>query len=250
MHCKDLESVLEAEGLSPLPSEAQQHLAGCQHCQDLLADFSAIAVAAKALPAEVQPPDRIWVSVRAQLESEGIIHEPVDVLELTPEPQTWWSNLSALFRPRNLATVGVALLLAVGAFFQGRRSNQPSQSASNIPAGSNVAAGAAPEQNPIVPPVGASPVTASKVALPSPSEAGVTLQQAEQDLPNIRLAGNSTVDTSLRQNLRTVDEFIAECEYHLKLNPQDELAREYLFSAYQQKAELLAAMMDSGRSEN
>jgi hypothetical protein len=248
MHCKDLESVLEAEGLAPLPSEAQQHLAGCQHCQDLLADFSAISVAAKTIPAEVQPPDRIWVSVRAQLESEGIIHEPVDILELAPEPQNWWSNLSALFRPRNLATVGVALLLAVGAFFQGRRSNQPSQSASNIPVGSNVSAGAAPEPTPV--PGITPPVTVSKVALPSPSEAGVTLQQAEQDLPNIRLAGNSTVDTSLRQNLRTVDEFIAECEHHLKLNPQDELAREYLFSAYQQKAELLAAMMDSGRSEN
>jgi hypothetical protein len=248
MHCKELESVLEAEGLAPLPAEAQHHLAGCQHCQDLLADFSAIAVAAKTIPAEVQPPDRIWVSVRAQLEAEGIIHEPVDVLELAPKSQNWWSNLSGLFRPRNLATVGVALLLAVGAFFQGRRSNQPSQSASNIPVGANIAAGAAPESNPV--PGIAPPVGASKVALPSPSEAGVTLQQAEQDLPNIRLAGNSTVDTSLRQNLHTVDEFIAECEHHLKLNPQDELAREYLFSAYQQKAELLAAMMDSGRSEN
>jgi hypothetical protein len=246
MHCKDLESVLEAEGLIPLPSEAQQHLAGCQHCQDLLADFSAIAVAGKTIPAEAQPPDRIWVSVRAQLEAEGIIHEPVDVLELAPEPQTWWSNLSSLFRPRNLATVGVALLLAVGAFFQGRK-NQPSQSASNIPLGANVAAGTTPEANPAAGIV--TPVSPQK-PLPSPSEAGVTLQQAEQDLPNIRLAGNSTVDTSLRQNLRTVDEFIAECEHHLKLNPQDELAREYLFSAYQQKAELLAAMMDSGRSEN
>jgi hypothetical protein len=245
MHCKDLESVLEAEGLTPLPSEAQQHLAGCQHCQDLLADFSAIAVAAKTIPAEMQPPDRIWVSVRAQLEAEGVIHEPVDVVEIAAAPQTWWSNFSALFRPRNLATVGVALALAIGAFLQTRKSsNPPIRSAANIPVGANVAAGTAPEAN-IVP-----QGTASKLSLPSPSEAGVTLQQAEQDLPNIQLAGNSTVDSSLRQNLRTVNEFIAECELHLKLNPQDELAREYLFSAYQQKAELLAAMMDSGRSEN
>jgi hypothetical protein len=243
MHCKDLESVLEAEGLTPLPAEAQQHLAGCQHCQDLLADFSTIAVAAKNIPAEVQPPDRIWVSVRAQLEAEGIIHEPVDVLELAPQQQNWFS---ALFRPRNLATVGVALLLAVGAYLQTRNTPvQPVRSATNVPLTSNVTTAAVPKAAPDVAPVGA-----SKVSLPSPSEAGVTLQQAEQDLPNIRLAGNSTVDTSLRQNLRTVDDFIAECEHHLKLNPQDELAREYLFSAYQQKSELLAAMMDSGRSEN
>jgi ribosomal protein S15P/S13E len=50
--------------------------------------------------------------------------------------------------------------------------------------------------------------------------------------------------------LRTLNEFIAECEKHLKQNPQDQLAREYLYSAYQQKADLLAAMMDSGRSDH
>jgi hypothetical protein len=249
MHCKQLESVLESDGLGPLPVEAQQHLAECQFCQDMLADFSTIAVAAKSIPAEVQPPDRIWISVRAQLEAEGVIHEPVEVLEhssqLQEQPQGFWQNLSSLFRPRNLATVGVGLLLAVGAFLQTRKSGPSVGGPNDIPA-NRLANNTSPATGEgLVPPVGV-----SKVSLPSPSEAGVTLQEAERDLPNIQLAGNSTVDASLRQNLRTVDEFIAECEYHLKMNPQDELAREYLDSAYQQKAELLAAMMDSGRSEH
>lgn len=248
MHCKQLESVLEAEGLGPLPLEAQQHLAGCQACQDMLADFSTIVVTAKSLPAEVQPPDRIWISVRAQLEAEGVIHEPVTVLEhssqLQEKSQSRWQNLSALFRPRNLATVGVGLLLAIGAFLQTRK-NGPSVGGPNDIPSTSVANNTPPTPGEVLLP----PAGASKVSL-SPSEAGVTLQQAEQDLPNIQFAGNSTVDASLRQNLRTVDEFIAECEHHLKVNPQDELAREYLYSAYQQKAELLAAMMDSGRSEH
>jgi ribosomal protein S15P/S13E len=86
---------------------------------------------------------------------------------------------------------------------------------------------------------------------PSPSEsASFTLSQAELDVPNMQLAGNSQVDASLRQNLRTLNAFIAECEQHLKQNPQDELAREYLYTAYQQKADLLAAMMESGRGDN
>jgi hypothetical protein len=86
---------------------------------------------------------------------------------------------------------------------------------------------------------------------PSPSElAGTTLMNVEQDVPSMQLAGNSAVDTSLRQNLRTLNEFIAECQQRLKQNPQDEVAREYLYSAYQQKAELLSAMMESGRSEH
>jgi hypothetical protein len=236
MQCKELESVLEGQGLGPLPDEAQQHLAGCQACQGILADFSAIAAIAKTIPADVNPPDRIWISVRAQLKAEGLIREPVEIPEKSPQRQNRWQNLAALLGPRNLATVGVGLLLLIGAALETRKIHGPaSTSDSNVATGSNIATPAS-----LVP----------QVALPAPSEAGVTLQQAEQDLPNIQLAGNSTVDASLRQNLRTVNEFIAECEHHLKLNPQDEMAREYLYSAYQQKADLLAAMMDSGRSEH
>ena len=76
------------------------------------------------------------------------------------------------------------------------------------------------------------------------------MNQAERDVPNMQLAGNSQVDIALRQNLHTLNAFIAECELHLKQNPQDELAREYLNTAYQQKADLLAAMMESGRGDN
>jgi len=69
-------------------------------------------------------------------------------------------------------------------------------------------------------------------------------------LRNMHLVGTSPVDAALQQNLQEVDDFIADCESHLKEAPQDEVAREYLYSAYQQKAELLAAMMDRGRSVN
>jgi len=62
----------------------------------------------------------------------------------------------------------------------------------------------------------------------------------------MQLAGNSHVDASLRQNLRTLNAFIASANAS-EQNPQDELAREYLYTAYQQKPSLLAAMMESGR---
>jgi len=72
------------------------------------------------------------------------------------------------------------------------------------------------------------------------------LNEQEVDLRNMQLAGASTapVDTSFRQNLQQVDDFIADCEHRVSVAPQDELAREYLSNAYQQKAELLSAMMD------
>jgi hypothetical protein len=69
------------------------------------------------------------------------------------------------------------------------------------------------------------------------------LTEQETDLRNMQLAGTSAVDTSFRQNLQQVNDFIADCERRVNAAPQDELAREYLSSAYQQKAELLSAMM-------
>ena len=69
-----------------------------------------------------------------------------------------------------------------------------------------------------------------------------------QDPPNV--AGTSVeAYASLRENLRVINEVIAECQKHLKKHPNDALAREYLASAYQQKAQLIAAILDSGRSE-
>jgi hypothetical protein len=79
------------------------------------------------------------------------------------------------------------------------------------------------------------------------------LSEQEHDLSNMQLASTndvSAVDASLRQNLQQVDEFIADCEQHLREQPSDELAREYLTNAYQQKAELLSAMLDRGGSLN
>ncbi len=48
------------------------------------------------------------------------------------------------------------------------------------------------------------------------------------------------VTDSIRRNLGVVDKFIAMCEKSVREQPDNEMAREYLYGAYQQKAELLA----------
>ncbi len=241
MQCKELEAVLEQEGLAPLPPAARAHLAECSACQDFLADLTALQSLAQELPAEANPPERLWVSLRAQLTAEGIIRESVELPAGTP----WWQSFTAWLRPRTLATAGAGIVLFVTAVFLSRNPIPlPVTRISNPPVTSPVAA-------PVAPPAENSSLTPR----PSPTEeamanGGVVLDQAELDVPNMQLAGNATVDASLRDNLRTVNEFIAECQQHLKQHPGDLLAREYLESAYQQKAELLAAMMDSGGSEH
>src|SRR3989442_11011548 len=103
MQCRDVEVVIEQEGLAPLPEAARAHLAGCRHCQEFVSDLAAIVSVANKLPAEVEPPARVWVSLRTQLELEGIIKEPVAAP--SEESLSWWRGFSGLFRSRALATV-------------------------------------------------------------------------------------------------------------------------------------------------
>jgi len=216
MQCRDVEEVPEQEGLAPLPEAVRGHVAGCRQCQGYIADLETIVSGAHELPAEVEPPSRIWVALRTQLELEGIIKEPVAVPQ--KESASWRDGFGQLFRSRALATVTAGALIAVAAIL---------------------------EMRPFTPPLSVPP--------PVPPEIAATVRQVNQqeiDLRNMHLAGTSAVDTALQQNLQEVDDFIADCERHLKEAPQDDLAREYLYSAYQQKAELLAAMMDRGRSVN
>ncbi|MGB7845611.1 MAG: hypothetical protein WBL63_08355 [Candidatus Acidiferrum sp.] len=273
MQCKEFEAVLEQDGLSPLLPNAREHLASCAVCQDFLADLSAVVVAAKSIPAEVTPPDRIWISIRAQLEAEGIIRDPQSVVVPSSEP--WWHGFSQFFGPRALATVVAALFLVLGSIYFVKRPHtndtaevsKPSQTQASespktvapAPVPSN---SVAPRRNSVPPSLSAGSHQPSRSRAstgelkPSPSESAYLgeiaagLSQTENALPQRELADNAMVDASLRQNLRTLNGFIAECEARLKRNPQDQLTREYLNMAYQQKAELLTAMMDSGRSEN
>jgi hypothetical protein len=60
---------------------------------------------------------------------------------------------------------------------------------------------------------------------------------------------DGSVARSLRRNLGIVDNLIAVCEKSVREHPGDPLAREYLYGAYQQKADLLAVAMDRSTLE-
>ena len=216
MQCRDVETVVEQEGLAPLPEAARAHVGTCSHCRELVADLEAIVSIANELPAEVEPPARVWISLQAQLELEGIIKNPV--VPAHGERSSWWPGFGDLFRSRALAAAFVGLLIVAAGVLQLR---QPPDASLETPQ------------------------TASEPVWQVPfAQTAKVLNEQEVDLRNMRLAGTSAVDMSFRQNLQQVDDFIADCERRVNEAPQDELAREYLSYAYQQKAELLSAMMD------
>jgi hypothetical protein len=216
MHCRELEVFFEEEGLAPLSAAARQHLSECHACKHFFEDVTGIVALAHQLPAELDPPEHIWISIRNELVRDGTIRG------LSGDRVPWWQSFAELFRNRSLATAAVAMVMIVVAFLLG---SQPRDQVRHVQQA---------QEDPY-----ASTVTA--------------LNQQEHDLVNMQLAGtgeNSAVDASLRQNLEQVNEFIADCERRVREEPSDELAREYLTNAYQQKAQLLSAMMDRGGSLN
>jgi hypothetical protein len=117
-----------------------------------------------------------------------------------------------LFRTRALATAGVGLLIVAAVILQVRRPAVHPTEARNI--------------------------------YPSYGDTSMILSNDEAQLPSMQLAGSTEVDVALRQNLDIVDKFIVDCEQRVKEQPEDEIARDYLAGAYQQKAELLSVMME------
>lgn len=269
MQCKEFATFLEQQGIAPLTPAAQEHLAECSACQGFLADISSIVAAARELPTEAEPPQRVWVSLRAQLEQEGLIKEPT----IVPAASSggWLQNLQAIFRPRVLATAGVGLALAIAAFLQLHKPNIAATP--SLPVAKQQVKPAIPRpttQQQAAPQIQAKalspapPASAKRtIATPNPEERRLApppstevfqaetagTNPGETEVSDPRLGTNPALDESLRKNLRILNEFIAECEVHLKKHPHDTLAREYLNGAYQQKAQLIGAMLDSGRSE-
>jgi hypothetical protein len=82
------------------------------------------------------------------------------------------------------------------------------------------------------------------------AETAAVLTREVAHVQTVAKTAASPVSQSLRANLQVVDNFIATCERRVQQEPQDEVAHEYLTGAYQQKAEILAAMMDTPVGEN
>ena len=77
MQRKKVQVALEHDGGSSLPETPRAHVLERSGCQRFVADLTSIVSAAHELPAEVDPPARVWASLHAQLEREGIIGRSV-----------------------------------------------------------------------------------------------------------------------------------------------------------------------------
>jgi len=211
MQCTEFESYLEQHSGEPFQPAAAAHLDVCANCRSLIADFDVIETSAAALGAETpEPPERIWVSLRAALLSEGLIREP------EPEHAGFLALLTNWLPRPALAGAYVAILLAAAVLI-GLRGN-----------------------------LGTLYNTASTLNGLEIAAVKETLRSAETNTPPVVAARHPDVTSILQKDMALVDNFIAMCEKHVREEPQNTLAREYLFGAYQQKADLLATIADRG----
>lgn len=217
--CIQFEKALDQHSDEPLPASAEAHLQDCVQCSLLWSDLETIRTCAQEWGAdEPEPPARVWIALRAQLEAEGLIHEPAIA---RPGWLAGWLSGG----PR-LAMAGAYLsLLLVGAVLV--RTDLPVFVASR----------------------GGAQVTLLSEADSAEANLGQTLDSDMKRVMASLPEHNASLATSLQQNLGIVDNMIALCEKSVREQPSDPMAREYLYGAYEQKAVLLATAMDRSTLE-
>lgn len=209
--CDDFLNQLDAWLAGDRSANAEAHVGGCANCRALSSDMARIEAAARDWAAEESdPPARVWAALRAQLEEEGVIRAR----------RSGWKSwvgswMPAVPRPV-MAGAYLAALVAIAFGLSGpirAHHNQElwMQTAQNTEA----------------------PLDAQ-------------LNSAEQATMLSFPKSNSVVNASLHQSMNIVDNNIALCEKSVREEPENELAREYLYDAYQQKADLLAEMSERG----
>ncbi len=210
MLCREFRNTLGAWMEGEAHPDAAAHLSRCAGCRAVVAELESIRGAAAGLAAmETEPPARLWFSLRAQLEAEGMIREPA--------PAGWFAGFFG-FLPRPAVAGAYLSLLLAAAVFVGMQTRPRTEMALPQPAG--------------VPAV---------IAVIEPQHASV-----EQRTLSAMHEHNPAVTATYTRSLAQVDNFIRLCEKTVREQPRNELAREYLYSAYQQKAELLAAISERG----
>ncbi len=208
MQCKEFLKYSEEWMEGGRQPAAAAHVDECPRCRGLIAEMEAIAQTADELAAETPAPsERVWMALRAQLEAEGLIRQSGF--------GEWVADFFAVLPRPALAGAYITVLLA--ALVLGSISMTPLQEAMDL------------QRSP------------SPDLMLQPQFA-----QAEQR-EMVKLHGHDpAVTATYRDSLEIVDKFIALCEKTVREEPRNQMAREYLYSAYQQKAELLASMTELG----
>ncbi len=183
----------------------RRHLESCPECRDVLADFEALVRDAGSLEAP-EPPDRVWLRVKAGLQTAGREPAPaVAVPGFAFGPARW----------RLAAAAFVALTLVAGGVLVGLRLTR----------------------------TGMAPADPERYTLAKLDEAEHYYQLAIKSLSEAFAAGKKDlapeVAEMFQKNLDVVDLTIRACRAAVVAEPDNIEARDFLLTAYREKMTLL-----------
>ena len=205
MTCVELQQSL-AEIEDARTAEQQAHLSNCASCAALVEELALIISAAPALMEAEEPSPRLWNSIAIQLRQEGLIRpQPVNRPAVLPT-----SPFASRWGWARLMVPAAALLILIGIYVK-QRSAMPQQVVQEQPA------------------------ISSEINVAGLNDEEL-LQEVSNQTPAMR--------AQYADNLRRVNDYIADEKNTLDADPNDEEARRSLMEAYQQKSMLFELAMD------
>lgn len=206
MNCIELQnSLAEIEDGSTV--EQRSHLEACPKCAALVKELNLISSAARDLREADEPSPRVWNSIEIALRQEGRIHAQRANRSLIPKFGSSW------IWTRWMAPAAAMLLVAAGLFV---RQHSPTKELAAI--GKPTA-----------------PEVVSDAAIVGLNDDDL-IQELSDQAPALR--------EQYEDNLRSVNQFIADARSDVASNPNDDDARRSLLEAYQQKAMLFELALD------
>lgn len=184
------------------------HVRDCPFCYSILADLDGIRSASSELALE-EPPTRIWTNIRASLIAEGVIRQPKVFW------RRWlqgWPVATWIHNPVAVAALGCLLVLGIG-LVKGPRVPKPG------------------------------PRTARSVDLSDVAGAAAALGPMETSYHARAVSFEPAVKETYQKSLDSLDGEIRECLNSVQQEPDNSLAREYLLTAYEQKAQVLQSAL-------
>jgi hypothetical protein len=217
--CREFEcglaSYLEGEAEPSVLAHAKQ----CPYCAVILADLEQVRFVSHHLLQE-EPPARLWVNIRAQLEAEGIIREPV------PAWRRWLPRPAFFPRSAPLGALAALALFAATLLVPDRSMENRRRLNAGTAGGGMVAASVAP--------------------IGPDENLTRTLSEMEEAYRSRESSLEPTIKAAYQRSLASLDACIHECSRHCEMEPGNTLARQYLVRAYQTKAEVLASALEYG----
>jgi hypothetical protein len=213
--CKEFENQLEMWMEGERPPQCQAHLRECAGCRGFVEELSLIQSAARDFGSvEMEPPATLWSSLRAQLQQEGLIRDS------QRKAAGWYERLFGTLPRPVLAGAYVVALIAVGLGLSGPINHRINKA--------RWLRGA------------------ESAMLPVSTHLNSAEQRTMSSPPSSVPDSNPVATASLHENLAIVDKYIALCEKSVQEEPENEIARDYLYDAYHQKADLLAQLSERG----